>query len=182
MTLEGHSQEVGMLECSRDGLQLFSCSFDGSVRIWDLATGSCAHVLREHSSGVQFVRLSVDGLRLISVEVEGRAFISWDTVTWASTLYQLPTTLKTWSVTGVAESRDGGSLFLSLISGDAFEHEADIFNSKILMYDTASRTVTFEVDFPGALLFDMAISPDFRFLIVKDGDVRSAMQDMLEDA
>ena len=50
-TLEGHYGYVNDILWSRSGLRLLSCSFDGSVRIWDPKSGVCLQTLLEHQVG-----------------------------------------------------------------------------------------------------------------------------------
>jgi len=48
------------------GLQLFSGSEDGTVRVWNLETKKCVAVLKEHFSTVTSLSLSDDGQTLLS--------------------------------------------------------------------------------------------------------------------
>ncbi|MBM4042735.1 MAG: hypothetical protein FJ290_29965, partial [Planctomycetes bacterium] len=46
-TLAGHKGAVDSVAVSPDGLSLASAGSDGTVRVWDGATGECLHVLRD---------------------------------------------------------------------------------------------------------------------------------------
>jgi WD40 repeat protein len=46
-TLQGHTQGITALAWSDDGTLLFSASYDGSTRIWDIATGTMLYTLRD---------------------------------------------------------------------------------------------------------------------------------------
>jgi U3 small nucleolar RNA-associated protein 13 len=48
------------------GWQLFSGSDDGTVRVWDLVTKSCASVLDKHFSAVTSLSVSTNGWTLVS--------------------------------------------------------------------------------------------------------------------
>ena len=43
---QGHSGDVNSVAYSPDGRQLLSGSFDGTVRVWDVATGQCTATLQ----------------------------------------------------------------------------------------------------------------------------------------
>jgi WD40 repeat protein len=44
--LRGHTRIVAMVRFSPDGLRLYSTSMDETIRVWDVATGTCLRVLR----------------------------------------------------------------------------------------------------------------------------------------
>ena len=77
--LIGHTNWVFSATYSPDLSQLASASADGTVRIWDVATGMCLHVL---THGCWMIRtiFSPDGRRLIASGMSSQLYI-WDTVT-----------------------------------------------------------------------------------------------------
>ena len=64
--LNGHSSDVTSVCYSPDGKTLASGSNDKTVRIWDVMSGECVHVLNGHSSYVFSVCYSPDGKTLAS--------------------------------------------------------------------------------------------------------------------
>ena len=67
--LKGHSSFVFDVSFSVDGKTLASSSQDRTVRVWDVTTGTCLHVLKEHNREVMACRFSssVDSNVLVSV-------------------------------------------------------------------------------------------------------------------
>jgi RNA polymerase sigma factor (sigma-70 family) len=89
---EGHTQEVTTLVFSASGQHLASAASDGSVRLWDAATGRPTHVWRGHDAarpipfstarvaGVQALDMTSDGRWIVSVGSEER-LRAWDGIT-----------------------------------------------------------------------------------------------------
>ncbi|HBI47004.1 MAG TPA: hypothetical protein DDY78_29745 [Planctomycetales bacterium] len=75
--LEGHTRGVSCVAVSRDGTRIASASGDGSVRLWEAATGEAMQVLSEHRGSVNWVAFSPDGDSLASAGEDGRLII-WD--------------------------------------------------------------------------------------------------------
>jgi hypothetical protein len=65
---------------SPDGARLASGSDDGTVRLWDTATGEPAATLTGHTSRVWSVAFSPDGARLASGSTDSTVRL-WDTAT-----------------------------------------------------------------------------------------------------
>lgn len=60
--LKGHAQGVNSVVFSDDGTALYSASVDGTVRVWDVASGSERQVLVKHGFGVNELILNeLDG-------------------------------------------------------------------------------------------------------------------------
>jgi hypothetical protein len=59
---EGHQQELSSIEVSSDGRLLITSSRDGTVRIWDLATGVQLICLASDDSLRNWIAVSSDGL------------------------------------------------------------------------------------------------------------------------
>ena len=69
--LEGHSSWVNAIAFSQDGQLLASASDDGTVRLWDPATGEHKQTLQGHSGPVSAVAFSQDGQLLASASDDG---------------------------------------------------------------------------------------------------------------
>ena len=72
-----------------DGSRLFSGSNDNTIKVWDVATGTCLQTLQGHTDWVNSVCVSADGSRLFSG--------SWDN------------TIKVWNIPVVAQLSSSSS-------------------------------------------------------------------------
>lgn len=79
-TLTGHTAQVFSVAVSADGRTAVSGGIDRAVRIWDLDTGTCRHVLPPQPSSVDNVGVSTDGLRAMSASRDGVVAV-WSTET-----------------------------------------------------------------------------------------------------
>ena len=65
-TLTGHSDTVWAVAVSGDGQRVVSASYDGTVKVWDLASGRELRTLTGHSLPVTAVAVTGDGQRAVS--------------------------------------------------------------------------------------------------------------------
>ncbi|MCK9902780.1 TIR domain-containing protein [Frankia sp. Cpl3] len=61
LILEGHTDRVYAVRFSPDGCHLASASNDGTARIWDVASGTCLHVLGDGTARLWAAAFSPDG-------------------------------------------------------------------------------------------------------------------------
>ncbi|RYP43612.1 hypothetical protein DL770_011554 [Monosporascus sp. CRB-9-2] len=81
-TLEGHGGRVSSVAFSPDRGRLASGSYDGTVKVWDAATGACFSTLEGHGSDINSVAFLPDESRLASGS-DDRTVKVWDIATGA---------------------------------------------------------------------------------------------------
>lgn len=64
--LTGHSGSVWGVKLSPNSRTIVSCSWDSTIRIWDVKSGRQMHKLEGHSLGVSGVKFSADGNTIMS--------------------------------------------------------------------------------------------------------------------
>jgi WD40 repeat protein len=79
-TLEGHTGGISSVVYSPDSRQLASGSDDGTVRLWDAATGACLQTLKGHTDEISSVVYSPDSRQLASGSDDCTVRL-WDAVT-----------------------------------------------------------------------------------------------------
>lgn len=75
-TLTGHTAQVRHLQFSADSRQLYSSSFDRTVRVWDLSTGTTIQTMNETDSGY-FLAVFPDQQRF-AVATGGNEYHIWN--------------------------------------------------------------------------------------------------------
>lgn len=79
-TLKGHTDSVGSVAFSPNGLQLVSGSHDHTVKIWDSLTGMCLRTLEGHDGVVSGVAYAPNGTLVASAPPDGSIRV-WDATT-----------------------------------------------------------------------------------------------------
>lgn len=80
LVLHGHTNSISQVRISPDGRFIASASADGTVKIWDAATGKHMDTLVGHMAGVSCVAWSPDSNTLASGS-DDKAIRLWDRVT-----------------------------------------------------------------------------------------------------
>ena len=65
MVFKGHTHNVNGVAVTRDGSRVVSCSYDKTVRVWDVASGKEVFTLK-HDACVDGVALTPDGAHVVS--------------------------------------------------------------------------------------------------------------------
>src|SRR5262249_41920817 len=66
-TLKGHTDTISSVSFSPDGKLLASGSWDGTIKLWEVATGLELSCTKLHSDDVTAVTFSPDGKKLVSI-------------------------------------------------------------------------------------------------------------------
>jgi len=79
-TLRGHTKWVFGIVYHPEGNQMASCSHDETLRMWDVETGTCTHIIVGHNGLVNGVAYSPQGDEVASASWDGAVRL-WDSVT-----------------------------------------------------------------------------------------------------
>jgi WD40 repeat protein len=150
----GHTRETVGVCFSPDGTHLASSSWDGTVRVWDTASGHELGTLRGHTEEVPGVAFSPDGKHLASAGMDHVVRL-WDAGTGRA---ELVLQGHTDGVLGVAFSPD--SLRLASASRDGTVKVWDVRTGRVV------RTLQGHLD----LVWGVAFSPDGKRLASSSED------------
>ncbi len=78
--LRGHTEYVGAVAVTADGLCVVSGSGDNTVRVWDVKSGRCLHILKGHTASVNGVAVTPNGRRAVSSS-DDKTVRVWDVKT-----------------------------------------------------------------------------------------------------
>lgn len=153
-TLEGHTRAVNCVVFSADGSRAASASDDGTLKVWDVESGSALKTLTGHASVVRGVALCPDGRRAVSAADDKKLKV-WDLDSGAvlNTLVG-----RSGRVHCVAVSPDGRRL----ISGT---------NDKtVKVWDLESGSLLMTLEGHKGPVYGVAVSPDGRRVISGSND------------
>src|SRR5206468_3625778 len=76
-TLTGHASDVNAVAVTPDGRHAVSASWDRTLIVWDLASGTAQRRLAGHTKAVHAVAVTPDGRHAVSASADG-TLIVWD--------------------------------------------------------------------------------------------------------
>ncbi|TFY56398.1 hypothetical protein EVJ58_g7671 [Rhodofomes roseus] len=141
--MEGHFDNVTSVAFSPTGDKVVSGSGDGTIRLWNVETGSHLHTLYGHSQGVNAVAFSPNGQEIASGSDDATVKV-WDSVTGAC-LRTLTNHDQSWVET-VAYSPDGRWLASGEHDGAIILWRLDVeTTTQLVMYghESAMHAITF---------------------------------------
>ncbi|KAI9066894.1 WD40 repeat-like protein [Trametes sanguinea] len=148
---EGHadSQWIRRVSISPAGKEIMSCGDDGTVMLWDVATGACLHTWERRSDIVYSVAWSLDGALVASGENDGTVVLrKIETPEEMVVLRHGPGT-----VFDVAFAADG-----NLVSG-SIDRTCKIWDTKRIDWDAMDNAPSQTLEHDASVML-VAISPD----------------------
>ena len=142
-TLSGHTDGVVSVSCSPDGTSLASLSWNGMVKLWDVATKTNTATIEEHARLLSMA-FSPDWTTFATGAADGTVKL-WDVATKTNTT--LLSGPAVW-VHSVAFSPDGTTLAAGLEGGT------------VKLWDVATKTNTTTLSWPTDHAYSVAFSPD----------------------
>jgi WD40 repeat protein len=158
LTLRGHVGPVTSVRFSADGRRIVSGSGDGTVKVWDAATGRETLSMVGPPGDILFVALSPDGRRLAAGGDAGRAMV-WDLATGRRAF----TLDAGQAFCPVAFSPDGRRL----VTAGLFRWGINIGDVKV--WDAATGRQLLKIEPHGVPVQAVAFSPDGRRILAGDG-------------
>jgi WD40 repeat protein len=162
MTLTGHEGGVSVVSFSPDGTHLLTASYDGTARIWDLATPTDPLVLEGHSDLIETASFSPDGSSVVTASFDGTAKV-WDAVTGQESV-----TLRghEGAVHDAAFSPDGR---LIITAGD---------DQTARVWDAATGTQVQVLRGHDRPVYDASFSPDGKLIVTASDDDTARVWDV----
>jgi WD40 repeat protein len=165
-TLRGHTAGVTAAGLGPEGQQAATAGKDGTVRIWDVASGRELHRLQGHTAAVTGITFSPDGRRLATAGEDQTGRI-WDlTANQGQVVVEVPGAHQ---LGGVAVSPDGRSAVVAAIGFTCVYRV-----SQAQIWDLATGKAGRILGGHSGGVTDAAFSPDGRSVVTasEDGTVR----------
>ena len=103
-TLEGHKSWVNAVAFDATGKTLFSGSSDGTVKVWDVATGECRRTAAAGKAEVRSVAVSPDG-SVVAAGLRYGSIKTWSTANWSDRPALTGLAGDVWSLAFTADGR-----------------------------------------------------------------------------
>ncbi len=158
-TLRGHTASVNSIAMSPDGSRLASASADGTVRIWDVATGRELEDQRLREAGASFVAWLPGGNTAVATAGSGRANI-WDLTTGAPR--QVLDCKQHVPCMALSPSGQYLAVAVTKVGGEI----STTATGRIYIWDTTSGKRVQDLVGNGAMVCSMAWSPEGHYLAV----------------
>jgi WD40 repeat protein len=126
--IRAHSQAVSAIAITNNGQTIVSGSDDGTIKVWNLRTGTLMRTLRGHSDSIVSLAISPNGQTLATASgLNDQSVKLWDLRTG-----RLIRTIKQpdWFVKSVAFSPDSKTLALGIWNTAASKPEVEVLNIK----------------------------------------------------
>ncbi|MCA9687558.1 MAG: WD40 repeat domain-containing protein, partial [Myxococcales bacterium] len=164
--LSGHDKEVWELDYDSRGRRLASASFDGTVRVWDPATGSELLTLRGHEQATA-VHFEPGDRRIFSGGTDGVVRV-WDASSGEQLLHFEPNCGEIWRL---RRSPDGRTLGAACNDGSAWLWPDDDPSHGIALRGHRQRVWQLAFDVTGERVVTTSFDNDARVWSVADGSL-----------
>ncbi len=160
--LSGHQDAVNSVAVTPDGRRIVSGSFDRTIAVWDLETGSQIHRFTGHQAAVNSIAVSPDGRRIVSGSGDNTVVV-WDLET-GNQIHRL--TGHQAAVNSVAVSPDGRRI----VSGS--------HDNTVVVWDLETGSQLHRLTGHENAVWSVAVSPDGRRIVSGSQDSTVVVWDL----
>jgi WD40 repeat protein/serine/threonine protein kinase/tetratricopeptide (TPR) repeat protein len=178
LALEGHTNAIEEFGFSPDGARLASSSWDGTIRIYDLATGRELLKFEEHDGSIGGVAFSPDGQLIVSATGGVLSSKPGKILIWNAETGQVVRTLSghTTPVSNTQFTSDGKRLISTGGSQTAYK------KGELKVWDVDTGEQLASVESLKAGVVSLAVSADERFAVTGGYDGQAHMWDLTTGA